>query len=184
MSKINTRQLAIDAMLAAMCAVLAYLSIKVGSNLKVTFESVPILIGALLFGPLHGALIGFVGSTLYQLLGSGYGITVTTPLWIAPYVVGGLLTGLYAKRHGYALKQWQLVFIVVLSELAVTLMNTGAIYVDSKIYGWYYPGVVTGVLALRLVLCVTKAVAYSALFPSLLQSLRRSVPVRRKGGVA
>lgn len=181
-SKSKIRQLTFDAMLAAMCAVLAYLSIKVNNNLKVTFESVPVLIGAFLFGPLDGAVIGFVGSLIYQLFLSGYGVTVTTPLWIAPYVVCGLLVGLYAKKRDFSLRQAQVVFIVVAGELLVTAMNTGTIYVDSKVYGYYRPGIITGVLALRLVLCVVKALAYSYVLPPLLHSLRRSGELRQKGG--
>ncbi|MBQ9458438.1 MAG: ECF transporter S component [Oscillospiraceae bacterium] len=183
MPKNKTRQLVFDALLSAMCAVLAYLSVKVGSNFKVTFESVPILVGALLFGPLDGALVGLVGTTLYQVFFSGYGVTVTTPLWIAPYVICGLLVGLYAKRRGFSLKQWQIAFIIVSNELLITALNTGAIYVDSKIYGYYKPSIITGVLALRLIVCVVKAVAYAAVLPPLLQGLRQFAPQMRTGGV-
>ena len=48
--KFTTKQLTLDAMLAAMCAVLGYLAIDTGT-VKVTFESVPVLIAALMFGP-------------------------------------------------------------------------------------------------------------------------------------
>ncbi len=182
MSTGKIRQLAFDAMLAAMCAVLAYLSIRINNNLKVTFESLPVLVGALLFGPLDGALIGLAGTTVYQLFFSGYGVTVTTPLWIAPYVLCGLLVGLYAKRNGYSLRPGQIAFIVVLGELLVTGMNTGAIYIDSKLYHYYRPGIISGVLALRLALCVAKAAAYSAVLPPLLRALHRySFPAQRGG---
>ena len=171
--KIKTRQLTLDAMLAAMCAVLAYFSITFGNQVKVTFESVPILVGALLFGPVDGALIGGVGTLLYQFLGSGYGITATTPLWILPYVVGGAVTGWYAKRKGFDLNQRQTVMIVVCNELIITALNTIAIYADSKIYGYYYPGIVLGVLALRLVICLVRALVYSFVLPLLIKPLRK-----------
>ena len=77
----KTKKLAMDSMLAAMCAVLGYLSLDFG-NLKITFESVPILLGALLLGPIDGMAIGGVGTLLYQLV--RYGVSVTTPLWILP----------------------------------------------------------------------------------------------------
>ena len=80
----KTKKLAMDSMLAAMCAVLGYLSLDFG-NLKITFESVPILLGALLLGPIDGMAIGGVGTLLYQLV--RYGVSVTTPLWILPYVL-------------------------------------------------------------------------------------------------
>jgi ECF transporter S component (folate family) len=179
MSKINTRQLAIDAMLAAMCAVLGYLSIDL-NNLKFTFESVPILIGALLFGPADGAAIGLVGTLIYQLL--RYGVSATTVLWIAPYVLCGVLVGWYAKRRRFELNQTQTVVIVVLGELLVTLLNTGVIYVDSKLYGYYTPTLITGALALRLLICVGKALVYSFALPPLLSALRRGGRVGKKEG--
>ena len=45
-------------MLVAMCTVLAAIALKLGGNLKITFESVPVHIGALLFGPVDGMIIG------------------------------------------------------------------------------------------------------------------------------
>ena len=57
----KTRQLALDAILAAMCAVLGAVSIDLG-NLKISFESLPVLLGALLFGPLDALAVGGVGN--------------------------------------------------------------------------------------------------------------------------
>ena len=57
----NTRQLTINAMMAAMCAVLGYIALDMG-NLKVTFESLPILISDLLFGPVDGMIVGGMGT--------------------------------------------------------------------------------------------------------------------------
>ena len=170
MHNTKTRQLALNAVLAAMCAALGYLSLDFG-NLKITFESVPILIGALLFGGLDGAAIGAVGTLIYQLL--RYGITVTTPLWILPYVLCGLVVGIYARRHDFQLSQWQVIFIVVLAELMVTGINTLALIVDAKIYGYYTPTLITGALLLRLVLCVGKALVYAFVLPPLLAQLRK-----------
>ena len=170
MQKINIRQLALDAMLAAMVAVLGYVSLDFIS-VKITFESVPILIGALLFGPIDGAAVGLVGTLLYQLL--RYGVSATTLLWILPYVLCGLLVGSYAKARGFHPTQAQTIGIVVAAELMVTLLNTGVIYVDSKLYGYYTPTLITGMLALRLAICVVKALAYAFALPPLLSSARR-----------
>jgi uncharacterized membrane protein len=54
---VKTKQLVINAMLAAMCAALGALALDM-TSIKVTFESLPILLGALLFGPVSGAAIG------------------------------------------------------------------------------------------------------------------------------
>jgi len=170
--KITTKQLATDAMLAAMCAVLGYLAIDTGS-VKVTFESLPILLGALLFGPLDGLLIGGVGTGIYQLL--RYGISATTVLWMIPYMLCGLLVGLYAKKMNFSLNKGQTVFIVVVCELLITVLNTGVLFVDSKIYAYYFPGLISGALGLRLVLCVVKAVVFALVLPTLVRGVEKVV---------
>lgn len=172
-SRLTTRQMALDAMLVAMCTVLAAISLKLGGNLKITFESVPVHIAALLFGPVDGMIVGGVGTFVYQVLFSGYGITATTALWILPYVACGLMVGLYARRKGYQLTRAQMVFIMIASELTITLLNTFALYVDSKIFGYYSAAFVFGTLALRLAICVAKAAVYGAVLPALLKPLRR-----------
>lgn len=171
--RISTRQMALNAMLVAMCTVLAAIALKLGGNLKITFESVPVHIGALLFGPVDGMIIGGLGTFLYQVLFSGYGITATTPLWILPYIVCGLAVGAYAKRRDYSLSRAQLIFIMVVSELAITLLNTFALYVDSRLYGYYSAAFVFGTLAVRLAICAAKAVCFGVVLPVLLRPLRK-----------
>ena len=167
---LSTRKMVLDAMLAAMCAVLGYLAIDLGS-IKVTLESIPIMLGAVLFGPADGCLIGLVGTLVYQLL--RYGLSVTTLLWILPYVVCGLLDGLLARRLAFRPSRLQTLLIIVLSELVVTTLNTGVLYLDSKIYGYYYPALIVGMLALRYVVCVVKAVVTGLVFPPLLRMIRK-----------
>ncbi len=170
MTATKTKRLSTDAMLAAMCAVLGYVSLDFG-NLKITFESVPVLIAALLFGGADGAAVGLVGTLIYQLL--RYGVSATTALWIAPYVLCGALVGLYAKRRDFSLSQTQTLFIVVSNELLITALNTVVLYVDSKIYGYYSPAFIFGTLSLRAAICVIKAVAYAYALPPLLRAVRR-----------
>jgi ECF transporter S component (folate family) len=177
----KTRQLTMDAMLAAVCAVLANFALTFGNSMKFTFESLPIHVGALLFGPVDGVAIGCVGTLIYQML--RYGVTVTTVLWMLPYMACGLLVGWYAQQKRFVLNRRQTIFLVVLGELVVTLLNTGAIYVDSHIYGYYTPTLITGVLGIRLVICVGKAVAYGLLLPSVLDGVRRGLHLPQGGEV-
>lgn len=181
--RFTTRQLALNAMLVAMCTVLASIALQLGGNFKVTFESVPVHIGALLFGPVDGLLIGGISTFVYQVLFSGYGISLTTALWILPYIVCGALVGAYAKRHDYALSRGQLMFIILASELAITLLNTFALYVDSRLYGYYSAAFVFGTLAARLVLCVGKSVVYGVVMPTLIKPLRKILPAPVGGKV-
>ncbi len=168
----KARQIAIDAMLAAMVAVLGYLSIDTGA-VKFTFESLPILVGALLFGPFDGALIGGVGTLIYQLL--RYGVSATTLLWMLPYIMCGAFVGAYAKEKNFVLSRRQILIIVIMNELLITILNTGVIYIDSRIYGYYYPALIWGSLALRLIICIVKGAAFSIILPELLKKLKKAI---------
>lgn len=172
MSTAKTRRLALTGMLAALCAVLGYVSLDLG-NLKFTFESLPILLGALLFGPLDGLTVGTVGTLIYQLL--RYGVSATTLLWIAPYALCGLLAGLWAKVRSFCMGRAEVLVLVMSNELLITLLNTGVMYLDSKIYGYYSFAYIFGSFFLRIGICIGKAVVFGALLPGLLPPLRRAL---------
>ncbi len=173
----KTRQIAFDSVLAAMCAVLGALALDFG-NLRITFEDVPILIGALMFGAPEGSAIGFVGTFIYQII--RYGFTATTFLWILPYCLCGLFVGLYAKRRGFRLSRGQTILIVILAEIMITTLNTGVLYIDSKIYGYYSAVYIFGTLLPRYAICVGKAVAVGAVLPKLVSVCGRAA----RGGKA
>ena len=166
----HVKRLVLNAMLAEVCFVLAMYSLNFGV-VKFTFEGIPVHIAALLFGPVSGMIVGGVGTLLYQIL--IYGITATTLLWIVPYVLCGGVVGLVAKRSHYSLNRVQSVLLLVAGELIITLCNTGALYVDGHLYGWYQPVLITGYLGLRLFICVAKAVVYGLVLPEVVQILRR-----------
>lgn len=165
----NPRKLAIDAMLAAMCAVLGYLAIDLLA-VKVTFESLPVLLGALLFGPVHGMAIGAVGTFIYQIL--RYGFSYTTVLWMLPYIVCGLVAGLYGRARKYEYTRQGLLVIIMVCELMITALNTGVIYIDSKVFGYYTPELITGALAARIGIAVAKGVIFGLIMPELIKGVR------------
>lgn len=171
MSK-KTKQMTVNAMMAAMCAVLGYLSLDFG-NLKITFESLPILLCALMFGPLDGMAVGGLGTLIYQLL--RYGVSVTTPLWMLPYIICGLMAGWYARREDFSLSARQIMVTVVLCELLVTILNTGVLYLDSKIYGYYSAAFIFGSLLPRLALCIGKGMVFGAVLPGIIKPVKRSL---------
>lgn len=170
----KTRRLATDAMLCAIYVVLSLLSANL-PDIKVSLDSLPILVGAMLLGPVDGLAVGLLGSFISQML--TYGFSVTTPLWMLPAGVRGLMVGLYAKRHGFELSLGQTEFITILSALTVTVLNTGAKYADSIIYGYYSRAYVFGSLALRIVLGIITAAALAAILPTLLRGLKKRLHI-------
>ena len=166
----KTKQLTINAMLAAMCAVLGYVSLDMG-NIKLTFESVPVLLAALLFGPVDGMLVGGVGTLIYQLV--RYGVSATTALWILPYILCGLTAGLWAKKLRFSLSRGQMVALVTAAEFLIFAVNTVVIYLDSKIYGYYSFAYVFGAFGARLVLCVAQSLVFGLALPGLIAVIEK-----------
>lgn len=166
----KTFKLVIDAMLAAMVAVLGYISID-ATVFKITFESLPIFIGAFLLGPIDGMLIGGVGTLIYQLL--RYGFAYTTVLWMLPYIVAGLLCGLVAKSDKFNTGKIKFIIVTLCAELLISVLNTGVIFLDSKINHYYYAGIILGSLALRLVVAVAKGIVFGAILPYLLSAIKK-----------
>lgn len=170
MNILGTKRLTTDAVMMAFCAVLGYISLDLGS-IKLTFESLPVLLGALLFGPLDGFLIGGMGTLIYQLL--RYGIAATTLLWILPYALCGLIVGFYSRTHNFRLTPKEIIKVTIASELFITALNTFSLFVDSHLYGYYTPLFILGPLPLRLIICIVKAAAFGLLLPTLTQSIRK-----------
>ena len=169
----KTKHLATDAVLAAMCTVLALVSIKVGNNLKVTFESVPVLMAGLMFGPLNGLAVGGIGSFIYQIM--SHGITATTLLWILPYLVCGLVSGLYANKVNFQPGRLSLSLTVFACEILIFIINSAAIYIDGHVYGWYNPVTFISMLPARAIICVVKSLLFSAFLPGLIRSVKKGL---------
>lgn len=168
----KTKKLSLDAMCTAMCTVLGYVALDTGS-VKITFETLPILLCAMIFGAWDGLAVGTVGALLYQLL--RYGISATTALWILPCTLCGLAAGCFARGRDLAGDRRAMLRAVLCCELLAALCNTAALYVDSVLYGYYFRGFITGSLALRLAICVGKAAAYAAVLPRLLDAVRKEL---------
>ena len=88
----NVRVLATSALLAAISVVLARLIIPMPNEAtRFSLEAVPIFIAGMLFGPIPGALVGFVADFVGCLF-SGYGYN---PMFCVPPILYGLCAGLF-----------------------------------------------------------------------------------------
>lgn len=166
----TTKRLVTNAMLIAMYVVLSTFATLPLGNIRITLAGLPIIVGAALFGPLDGLIIGLMGGFINQLL--TYGLTYTTVLWIIPAGVRGLIVGLYSKKHGFAMTQKQSIFIVVLSSLVVTTLNTGVLYIDSIINHYFSKILILGDLAQRYIVGALTALVMATILPPLLRIVR------------
>ena len=176
----KTKRMATNAMLAALYFALSMLAIPVG-GLKLTFEHLPVIIAALMFGPVDALVIGALGELANQMM--TYGFTVTTVLWMAPAMFRGLSVGLCAKflskyvgANAVIEKKLPLAFLVtcVISGLICSLLNTFTLYVDSKMFGYYSYAMVFGVLWIRLAASAVSSVVMAVAAKPVLAAMRKA----------
>ena len=130
----SARRLAADAVLIALYFALSFLSVKAWV-IEISTKMLPVILAALLFGPMDGFLVGLLGAFLEQVL-STYGLTPTTVLWLLPAAACGLLMGLFRRKLGSS--DWKLRLVLFFAVGVVcSLLNTVAFYVDSKLFHYY-----------------------------------------------
>ena len=150
------RRIAIDAVLIAMYFGLSALSVEIG-GIKLTFASLPTLICAMLFGPVDGFLVGFLGAFMEQML--KFGFTATTLLWVLPPAIRGLFVGVCAlvlRKYMsvdaiLSTKRPYCYFgVTLVSGVIVSTLNTLVYYADAKLYHYYEYHMVFGVFWIRI----------------------------------
>ena len=155
-TRFPVRRIAVDAVLIAMYFGLSLLSVEMG-GIKLTFASLPTLICAMLFGPIDGFLVGFLGAFMEQMI--RYGFTATTVLWVLPPAIRGLFVGvcvlLLKKQMSVdailSTKRPYVYFAVTLiSGVLVSTLNTLVYYVDAKLYHYYEYHLIFGMFWVRI----------------------------------
>jgi ECF transporter S component (folate family) len=168
----KTKRLVTNGLCVAVNVVLSTVAGLHLGPITISLSGLPILLGAVMFGPADGTIIGLLGGFISQLLGP-YGVSVTTPLWILPPALLGLVMGLYAKKKDYALSARQLGLWVFIALCADTTLTTGVMWVDCLVYHYsfvtYSPYIVW-----RYVADVIKAVVYTLVLPPLVKALKRA----------
>lgn len=175
--KVNVKQLCFMGVMVALYVVFDYLATLLGSvfgnSLKISLSGLPVILTAVLFGPLAGTAVGLVGSFIGQMM--TYGFTATTLLWILPAGIRGLSMGLLFLAFRRSTRLIHLSAEVVISSLLVTAANTLVIYLDSKIYHYYSAAVVFGALGVRIITGVATAIVFALLLPPILKAVRRFI---------
>lgn len=147
------RRLVIDAVLTALFYVLSLFSLTFGHSLKLTLDSLPCILAAVLYGPVDGFLVAFLGTFAQQMM--QYGFTVTTLLWMLAPALRGLILGLLMKLFPDGIRepgQYVRYFLFcVLAGIFVSAGNTAVLYLDSKLFGYYNYALVFGAAVVRFV---------------------------------
>ena len=171
----TTRRLVLDAVLVALYIVLAMFKIPIGNILRFNMASFAVVMCAVAFGPVDGLIVGFMGEFLSQILGP-YGLTPTTVLWAMPEAIRGGLLGFAIVSFKLMDKKKFVLFMAacIVSGLMASLANTFALYVDSKMYGYYTYYMVFGVLVTRLIIAVILSGTFGLIAMPVVSALKRN----------
>ena len=172
-SSLSTRKLVTIAMLTAVYVVLSLVGTLNLWWIRISVDSLPIILGALLYGPVGGLLVGLLGSFMNQLI--TYGLTATTVLWVIPAAARGLMSGACARQHSAEPARAQVIGGVRATAVIVTALNTGAMYLDSVINGYYSYAYVFGGVVTRVAAGIATALVMSFVAPPVVNMLDRSL---------
>lgn len=166
----NVKKMAIIAISIALFVVLdRYCSFTL-DNLKITFNILPVLILAFIYGPIEALIAGLLGSFVGQML--SYGFSVTTVLWIIPAGFRGLVVGLFSKKGDIIDNKIKLFLVLILSGLAVTVINTLVMYIDSKIFHYFSYAYLFGSILYRIIASIITSIIYFLILPIIIKPLK------------
>lgn len=181
--KMATRRLAINAVLIAIYVVLRFFNIPVGNYFRFTLASFSVILCALLYGPVDGLLVGLLGEFIAQVTGP-FGLSVTTLLWCVGETVRGGVLGLCAVlflRNGLLSGEKPerkyisgMLICCGLTGILAALGQTFALYVDSKMFGYYTYIMVFGVMIWRILIYVVLAGVFGYLSLPIISALKKA----------
>lgn len=181
--KMTTKRLAVNAVLIAIYVALRFFNIPFGDSFRFTLAPFPVILCALLYGPVDGLLVGLLGEFLSQVLGP-YGLTPTTLLWCVGETVRGCTLGLCSVLF---LRKWLvsaqrpdnkqiavLLICCVLTGVLASLGQTFALYVDSNMMGYYNYTMVFGVMVWRILVYILLSGIFGYLSLPIIAALRKT----------
>ena len=167
-------------MLALLTAMMALLTLTLSIQApygKLSFGSLPVVLAAMIFGPLEGAVVAVLGEFMAQVLGP-YGLMPTTFIWIWPPAIRALVVGgaaMWLRRSGTRLERRPVACYVVcvIGAILTTIGNTVGMWLESLMYHTSFAAAAFWVPA-RFVSGTCTALIIATICMPLAQVLRRS----------
>ena len=138
-SKINTRQIALAALLTAIVVVLQIIAnfIQPIPGVSITFVLVPVIIGAALLGEWAGAWLGFAFGVVVLVSGGATAFLAINPAGtIVTVLVKGICAGLAAGLTYRLLEKYNPYLAVIAASVICPVVNTGLFFVGCRLFFW------------------------------------------------
>ena len=135
--KEQTEKLALMALLTALVAILAYFGgfIKIGGLASINLVLVPVVLGATLYGPLAGAILGGVSGLVFFITAdSAFWLGLSVPGTVITVMVKGVMAGLCSGLVYKALKGVNAYLAVIVSAIVAPVVNTGIFLIGCLVF--------------------------------------------------
>lgn len=170
--KLNLKKMILIALYTAMMTVLSLYGTFSLYGVKITIQNLPLMLAAITLGAIPGALVGFIGMLLNQML--TYGFTATTLFWVLPQTIIGMFVGfIFEKKLIKQEASLKFFACIIISQIVLTLLNTISMYVDAVIFGYYNFMVVFGTFILRIMLSIITGIAYCVILPLFIKLVKK-----------
>lgn len=135
------KRICLDAMMCALFIALGTLRIRIGGFLEIGLGTLVITFVAITYRPIDAILVALIGESINQIFLSPYGLSPTTPLWVMPVVIRGLLIALialyYRKKEDYITNHPVKYFLYLMGiALIISGLDTGLLYLDGLIMNY------------------------------------------------
>ena len=133
---INTKTIVYCAVFAALGVILSrFLGFHVGETLRISVEAVPMVLAGIFFGPIPGALVGFIADFIGCMF-SPFGFN---PMLIMPPILYGMFGGLCRPILAKKVNIWTLFLTMLLPVVLGSILLQS--FIMGQIYGkgfWYF----------------------------------------------
>lgn len=170
----NIKKTVIMALYIAIFVVLSiYGTIRFG-DYKLTVQNLPIYLVAISLGAIPGAIVGFTGMLLNQMI--TYGFQATTLFWVLPQTILGAICGYIFENDYVKVSSTKKFFVTIIAlQIVVTFLNTIASVVDALIYGYFNFFIVFGPLIIRLMLSIMTGVILCIIIPIIIKRTKKYI---------
>ena len=135
--EISTERLVLLALLSALVAILAYFGgfIKIGGLASISLTLIPVVIGAVLCGPMAGAWLGGVSAVVFFMTADAvfwFGLSI--PGTVITVLVKGIMAGLCAVYVYQLLEKYNKYLAICVSAVVAPVVNTGIFLIGCLVF--------------------------------------------------
>lgn len=135
--EISTERLVLLALLSALVAILAYFGgfIKIGGLASISLTLIPVVIGAVLCGPMAGAWLGGVSAVVFFMTADAvfwFGLSI--PGTVITVLVKGIMAGLCAGYVYQLLEKYNKYLAICVSAVVAPVVNTGIFLIGCLVF--------------------------------------------------